>query len=75
MRHMRVKNGLDEAPWHVDDSDRLVQIAANHGGILSVRDAHQAWEDYSASMDAGWMHLYLDDETTWQRVLPFLEDA
>jgi hypothetical protein len=43
------------------DVDRIVKIFADRGYDISDFDATKAWEQYSDSMAAGWMHLDAED--------------
>ena len=56
------------------DCERIVKIFSERGYEISIRDAKEAWEAFSDSMAAGWMHLDEDDRSVFNTVLCYFED-
>lgn len=44
------------------DSAHIVELFAARGYAISLRDAWEAWSDYSAEQCAGWIMLHENDE-------------
>lgn len=47
------------------DIHQIMQVALNHGIVLSPIEAEKAWNEYSESMAAGWMMLPDSNEEIW----------
>lgn len=43
------------------DCQRIVSVAASHGLYLTLREAEDAWSEFSDMMSAGWCCLPDDD--------------
>lgn len=56
------------------DISRIVQIFAQRGYDISEADACLAWEQFSDSMEAGWMVLGSDEEV-FDDVFHYFEDV
>lgn len=56
------------------DVNRIVEIFAARDYEISPSDAFLAWEQFSDSMCAGWLHLDEDDEIVFNSVLNYFEE-
>ena len=56
-----------------EDVKRIVLICAKHGYFLSPEEAEEAWEAYSDSRCASWLHLH-DDKEIWRAVRIYIEE-
>ncbi len=64
---------ISSACIHGEDVSCLVQVAAQNGIIASPQECYDAWDSYSDSMAAGWMHFPDDDRDLWWQLKPHLE--
>ena len=62
-----IEEALDELerPEYKEDSRRIQRVAAEHGTILTLRQAEKAWLLYSNIHAAGWVTLPKDDYELW----------
>jgi hypothetical protein len=54
------------------DVERIVEACRNQGYSITPSTANWAWEEYSDSMDAGWLHLDKDDVDVVANIMPYL---
>ena len=63
---------IEFADWEKTDSQRIRQVAAAHGVVLSLIEAHFLWTRLSDDWCAGWLYLPQDDDRLWQQVEPYI---
>ena len=62
----------DDNNWKRTDAGRIVQTLHSHGVECSETDAITAWQAFSDSMAASWMHIPDDDIELICCVMPYL---
>ena len=50
---------------HPEFIDRMIRVAHNNNAGLGSQEAVVLWEDYSDSVDAGWLGFSGSDEELW----------
>lgn len=56
----------------IEDVERIQEICKTRGYDFSLVECQIAWDDYSDSMCAGWMHLPKENDNVWGCVNPYL---
>lgn len=68
MINLVYKNTTNFTNHELEDSAHIVGVFAKRGYYISLRDAWEAWSDFSDDMCAGWISLPDNDDVIFNQL-------